>query len=80
MFNTGYYSDQSPMNTCFKEGNRGHHHKHSHKRKQKDSDNGGYFTPLAGAFPHLGSNNNVFFTLLLIALIFFVKNKSRLYA
>lgn len=76
MFNVEYYPDMSPYFTCFHEKR---HHKHD--RYFHDSNpNGFYYMENNIHGQQDTSNNNVFFTLLIIALIFLVKNKSRLYS
>lgn len=81
MFSNEYYSGTFPMNTCFYEKkHHKHHHKHSCEENPEKFFDREYFTPGPAGFPHTAPGNNVFFTLLIIALIFLVKNKSRLYA
>ena len=80
MFNNRYYPEMFSMDTCFCEKK---HHKHHRKHfpegnPEKFSDRE-YFTPRPSGLPCTAPGNNVFFTLLLIALIFLVKNKSKLY-
>lgn len=81
MFNNGYYSGTFPMDTCFYEKkHHRHHHKHSCGENPEEFYNSQYFIPGHDGLPGKAPGNNVFFTLLIIALIFLVKNRSKLYA